>query len=156
VSFDATDRKILSILREDGRASHAAIAKRVGLSAPAVGERVRKLEQSGVIKGYRAILNPAALERDVSAYVAIAPQPRYPAAHLVENLMPLFEIEELHAVAGEHGYIAKVRVASTEELDAFLDRLWMVEGVERTVTTVILRTTVDRPIHLAFEDAYEA
>jgi Lrp/AsnC family transcriptional regulator, leucine-responsive regulatory protein len=156
VNFDATDRKILSILREDGRASHAAIAKKVGLSAPAVGERVRKLEQSGVIKGYRAILNPAALERDVSAYVAIAPQPRYPAANLVQNLTPLLEIEELHAVAGEHGYIAKVRVASTEELDAFLDRLWMVEGVERTVTTVILRTTVDRPIHLAFEDTHEA
>ncbi|MDQ3458652.1 MAG: Lrp/AsnC family transcriptional regulator [Deinococcota bacterium] len=152
MTFDAIDQHILSILRDDGRASHATIAKRVGLSAPAVGERVRKLEGLGVIRGYRAVFDAEALGRGVCAYVSIAPQPRYPAANLVENLGPLPEIEELHAVAGEHGYIAKVRVASTQKLDSFLDRLWMVEGVERTQTTVILRTTVDRPMHLAFGD----
>lgn len=153
LTFDSIDQRILSILRDDGRASHATIAKRVGLSAPAVGERVRKLEALGVIRGYRAVLDPERLGRAVCAYVSVAPQPRYPAATLLENLGPLPEIEELHAVAGEHGYIAKVRVASTQELDSFLDRLWMVEGVERTQTTVILRTTIDRPMHLAFEAA---
>ena len=89
VTFDATDRQILRILREDGRASHAAIAKRVGLSAPAVGERVRKLETSGVIQGYRAVLEPDALGLEVCAFVAIAPQPRNPAANLVTNLREL-------------------------------------------------------------------
>jgi Lrp/AsnC family leucine-responsive transcriptional regulator len=156
MTFDAVDRQILSILRDDGRASHATIAKRVGLSAPAVGERVRKLEQLGVITGYRAVLNPHALGRGVCAYVSIAPQPRYPAAQLVENLKPLAEIEELHAVAGEHGYVAKVRVADTQELDAFLDRLWMVEGVERTRTTMVLKTNVDRTMHLPFADENES
>lgn len=151
MTFDATDRQILRILRQDGRASHAAIAKRVGLSAPAVGERVRKLETSGVIRGYRAVLEPARLGLEVCAFVAIAPQPRNPAANLVTNLKGLPEIEELHAVAGGYGYIAKVRVASTGDLDAFLDRLWMLDGVERTETTVVLKTSVERPVHLPFD-----
>ncbi len=149
-AFDAIDRKILAILREQGRASHATIAKAVGLSAPAVGERIRKLEQTGVIVGYQARFSPDALGLHICAFVAIAPQPRNPAASLVENLLALPEIEELHAVAGQYGYIAKVRVASTQELDAFLDRLWILDGVERTETTMVLRSHVERPMHLPF------
>ena len=61
------------------------------------------------------------------------------------------EIEELHAVAGNYGYIAKVRVGSTGDLDTFLDRLWILEGVERTETTVVLKTSVERPVHLPFD-----
>lgn len=150
MTFDAVDQQILAILRENGRASHATIAKAVGLSAPAVGERIRKLELTGVILGYRAVLNPTALGLPICAFVAIIPQPRNPAANLVESLMALPEIEELHAVAGNYSYIAKVRVASTQELDVFLDRLWMLKGVERTQTTMVLRTSVERPSHLPF------
>lgn len=153
--FDAIDRMILKILREDGRASHALIAKEVGLSAPAIGERIRKLEQNNVITGYRAIMNPEALELPISAYVAIIPQPRNPAANLVENMIKMPEIEELHAVAGDFSYIAKVRVASTQDLDAFLDRLFMLEGVERTQTTMVLKTNLERPMHLPFDQPEE-
>lgn len=152
MSFDAIDRQILLILREDGRAPHAAVAKAVGLSAPAVGERVRKLEQAGVIRGYRAVLEPHLVGLDICAFVAIAPQPRKSAAALVERLLSLPEIEELHSVAGNYSYIAKVRVANTQALDAFLDRLFMLEGVERTETTMVLRTNAERPMHLPFED----
>lgn len=151
MTFDEVDQKILSILREDGRASHAMIAKNVGLSAPAVGERIRKLEQAGVIQGYQAVLNPAALGLNISAFVAIAPQPRSQVATLVDNLLLLPELEELHGVAGEYGYVAKVRVQSTQELDGFLDRLWLLEGIERTQTTIILRTNLERPVHLPFD-----
>lgn len=150
MTFDAVDQQILSILRQDGRASHAAIAKTVGLSAPAVGERVRKLETSGVIRAYHAVFNPEALELPISAFVAIIPQPRNPAANLVANLSKLPEIEELHAVAGNYSYFAKVRVASTQALDAFLDRLTLLEGVERTQTTMVLKTNLERPMHLPF------
>lgn len=149
--FDPIDQQILRILREDGRASQATLAKAVGLSAPAVGERIRKLEQSGVIQSYRAVFNPDAVGLPICAYVAIAPQPRNPAANLVENLMTLPEIEELHAVAGQYGYIAKVRVSSTQELDSFLDRLWILDGVERTEATMVLRTNIERPMHLPFD-----
>ena len=147
------DRKILEILREDGRASHATIAKAVGLSAPAVGERVRKLETAGVIRGYRATLGPDALGLPICAFVAIIPQPRNPAAKLVENLLKLPEIEELHAVAGTYSYFAKVRVGSTQALDAFLDRLTLLDGVERTQTTMVLKTNLERPMHLPFSAA---
>lgn len=151
MNFDSIDRQILLILREDGRASHAALAKAVGLSAPAVGERVRKLEQSGVIRGYRAVLDADALGLDICAFVAIAPQPRKAATELVARLLSLPEIEELHAVAGNYAYIAKVRVASTQALDGFLDRLFMMDGVERTETTMVLRTNAERPTHLPFD-----
>ena len=149
--FDGIDRQILGILRSDGRASHAAIAKVVGLSAPAVGERIRKLESSGVITGYRAVLDPGAVGLDIAAFVAIAPQPRKPSQDLVERLLALPEIEELHAVAGNYSYVAKVRVESTEALDGFLDRLFMLEGVERTETTMVLRTNAERPMNLPFD-----
>ena len=152
MDFDKVDRKILSILRENGRASHAMIAKEVGLSAPAVGERVRKLESHGVIEGYQAVLNPNALGLGICAFVSIAPQPRNPGASLVDNLMTLPEIEELHAVAGQYSYVAKVRVPTTQELDEFLDRLWILEGVERAQTTMVLRTSLERPVHLPFEE----
>lgn len=150
-TFDAIDRQILAILRDNGRASHATIAKAVGLSAPAVGERIRKLELSGVILGYRAVLSAEALGLPICAFVAIIPQPRNPAAELVERLIALPEIEELHAVAGTYSYIAKVRVKSTQDLDAFLDRLWLLKGVERTQTTMVLRTSIERPVRLPFE-----
>jgi Lrp/AsnC family transcriptional regulator, leucine-responsive regulatory protein len=150
MTFDLVDQKILMILREDGRASHATIAKEVGLSAPAIGERVRKLEQSGVILGYQALLSPEALELPICAHVSIIPQPRNPAANLVENLLLMPEVQELQAVAGNYSYIAKVRVASPQELDAFLDKLTMLEGVERTQTTMVLKSYVERPIHLPF------
>ena len=148
--FDSIDKTILSILREDGRASHANIAKEVGLSAPAVGERIRKLEQTKVITGYQAVFNPEALSLGISAFVSIIPQPRNPAANLVKNLSALPEIEELHAVAGNYSYIAKVRVSSPEALDDFLDRLFMLDGVERTQSTVVLRTNIERNMHLPF------
>jgi Lrp/AsnC family transcriptional regulator, leucine-responsive regulatory protein len=153
MDFDAVDRAILEILRTDGRATHAQIAKEVGLSAPAVGERIRKLEHAGVIVGYRAVIDPGKVGLGISAFVAISPQPRKPAALLVERLLAMPEIEELHAVAGTYAYVAKVRVTDTPALDAFLDRLFMLDGVERTETTMVLRTNAERPLHLPFEGA---
>lgn len=119
MEFDAVDRRILSILLTDGRASHAGVAKVVGLSAPAVGERVKKLEQAGVIRGYHADLDPFQVGLSITAFVAIAPQPRKPAQQLVERLLQFPEVEELHAVAGVYSFIAKVRVPTTGALDHF-------------------------------------
>lgn len=150
MDFDATDRRILEILREDGRASHAFIAKQVRVSAPTVGERIRKLEQAGVIVGYRAVLDHHALDLGVAAYVWVAPQPRKPAASLVKRLSGMPEIEQLHSVAGPYSFLLLVRVRNTRELDSFLDRLFMLEGVERTETTMVLSTAVDRPAYLPF------
>ncbi|MDF1523669.1 MAG: Lrp/AsnC family transcriptional regulator [Trueperaceae bacterium] len=150
--FDAIDRTILEVLRADGRTTHAHLAKQTGLSAPAIGERVRKLEQAGVIRGYRAVLDPEKVGLAICAFVHIAPQPRKSAQDLVERLLSLPEVEELHAVAGNYSYVAKVRVATPAALDGFLDRLFMLEGVERTETTMVLRTNAERPMFLPFAD----
>lgn len=152
MDFDAIDQQILTILRSQGRASHAMIAKQVGLSAPAIGERVRKLENAGVITGYRAMINPQAMDLNIAAFIAITPQPRKDARVLVKGLLALPQIEEVHGVAGDYSYIAKVRVRNTHELDALLDKLFMVEGVERTHTIMILRTNLERPTYLPFAD----
>lgn len=148
--FDAVDKRLLELLREDGRASHASLAKAVGLSAPAVRERVRKLEQAGVVRGYRAVLDPESVGLPITAFVMIAPQPRKPARQLVERLKALPELEALYAVAGVYSYMAKVRAQSTAELDALLDRIFMLEGVERTETTMVLRTAAERTVTFPF------
>lgn len=152
MEYDTIDQKLLLALRHDGRKSHSALAKEVGLSSAAVGERIKKLERSGVILGYQAVFNPDALDLGICAFVSIAPQPRNPNANLVRSLLAQPEIEELHAVAGRYGYIAKVRVKTTEDLDGFLDRLWILDGVERTESAVVLRTNVERNMFLPFAE----
>ena len=103
-----------------------------------------------MITRYGAVFDPEKIGVSICAFVAISPQPRKPGASLVKSLLELPEIKELHAVAGQYSYIAKVRVGNTEELDAFLDRLFMLEGVERTETTMVLKTNIERPMHLPF------
>ena len=149
--FDATDRQLLHLLREDGRASHAKLAKDVGLSAPAVGERIRKLEQAGVILGYEANLDPSELDLPICAFVALAPSPGTNVADLVERLETLKNVEELHSTAGTYSYMIKVRAQGPTDLDGFLDRLMMMPGIERTETTMVLRTHMERPVPLPFD-----
>ncbi|HZJ08757.1 MAG TPA: Lrp/AsnC family transcriptional regulator [Trueperaceae bacterium] len=150
MQFDEVDKRIIDILSKDGRASHASIAKAVGLSAPAVGERVRKLEVAGVVSGYRAVVEPAAVGLQIAAFIMITPQPRQPAQLLVDRLQELPEIEALFAVAGKESFMAKVRTVSTDALDQLLDRVFMLEGVEGTETIMVLRTAFERSLYLPF------
>jgi len=149
--LDDADRLILASLRLDGRTSFARLAQETRLSPPAVAERVRKLERSGVITGYQAVIEPASVGPPFCAYVEITQQPRSSGVALAEALGRRPEIEEMHAVAGPYAYLAKVRVADPPALDAFLDLLMLIEGVERTQTVVVLRTIHDRPTALPFQ-----
>ncbi|MDR9391191.1 MAG: Lrp/AsnC family transcriptional regulator [Trueperaceae bacterium] len=151
--LDDVDRKILVHLREEGRASHAEIAERVRRSAPAVGERIKKLMQRGVIHGFHADVDPDAVGLSVAAFVALAPTPGSDVRDLVTRLKRLPEVQELHSVAGTYSYLAKVRTTSPTALDAFLDDLMMMDGVERTETTMVLRTNLERPAVLPFDPA---
>lgn len=148
--LDLIDRLILALLRSDGRVSYARLAQETHLSPPAVAERVRKLERAGVITGYQAVIDPASVGLPFCAYVEITQQPRSSGTALAEALGKRPEIEELHAVAGPYAYLAKVRVADPPALDAFLDLLMLIEGVERTQTVVVLRTIHERPTALPF------
>lgn len=138
--LDRRDLDILAALQEDGRATYADIGARVGLSASAVHERVRKLEQAGVIRGYRAVVDAASLGFLVTALIAATPlDPRQPD-DLPERLAELFpEVEDCYSVAGEANYLLKVRTRTTSDLEDLIRRLRDDGGVA-TRTTVVLST----------------
>jgi Lrp/AsnC family leucine-responsive transcriptional regulator len=144
--MDDRDRRILSLLQEDGRATLGEIAEQVGLAPSSVHERVRKLEQGGVIRGYRAEVDPEALGLFVTALVSVMPlDPRQPD-DLPDRVLEFAEVEDCHSVAGDENYILKVRARTTSDLEDLLRRLREKGGVQ-TRTTVVLSTPFEhRPL----------
>ena len=144
--LDERDLVILRALQEDARATFAEIGERVGLAASTVHERVRKLEWAGVIRGYRAEIDPESLGLFVTSMVSVMPlDPRQPD-DLPDRVRELPEVEACHSVAGDENYILKVRTRTTSDLEDFLRRLREKAGVQ-TRTTVVLSTPFEnRPI----------
>ncbi len=146
--LDRVDRQILRLLREDGRMPHAAIAKQVGLSGPAVHERVRKLEQRGLISGYTAILDPETLDRNHVAFVMVTLSEGNEFAAddpIVARICDEPDVLEFHRIAGEDCYLIKIRTATNKELEKLLRRIRSIRGVARTRTTIVLSTELERP-----------
>jgi Lrp/AsnC family leucine-responsive transcriptional regulator len=133
------DRKIVSLLARNGRMSFTDLAKQAGLSVSAVHQRVRKLEQDGVIMGYAAVLDPDAIGLPLTAFVSIKPFDPAAPDDVPQRLEHLAGIEACHSVAGEENYILKVRVASPAALEELLQQLRTLGGVS-TRTTVVLST----------------
>ncbi len=142
--IDETDRRILAALDANARASYAELGQAVGLSAPSVHARVKRLERAGVIRGYRAVVDPAPLGFPLGAFVAVTQASGYHWEDLERAFAAMPEVEECHSVTGEDSYLLKVRVADPAELEALLRRINMVEGVARTRTVVVLSTPFDR------------
>ncbi|WP_110905951.1 Lrp/AsnC family transcriptional regulator [Geodermatophilus aquaeductus] len=138
--MDAVDRQLIDLLRANGRASYAELARQVGLSAPAVHERVGKLEASGVVTGYRAVVDPAALGLDVTALVGVIESDAVDDTGVEAALRAMPEVEDCWRVAGSEGYVLKVRVTDIPALEAAINALNRIEGVARTRTTVVLST----------------
>jgi Lrp/AsnC family transcriptional regulator, leucine-responsive regulatory protein len=137
---DSVDRKIIDALRLDGRATYAELGRQVGLSASAVHERVGKLEASGVIIGYHAVVDPSAVGLGVTALVGIHPTDTADQEEVATSLGQLPEVESCYAVAGDDAFVVKVRVATVDDLERALGRLRRIDGVSRTRTTVVLST----------------
>jgi Lrp/AsnC family transcriptional regulator, leucine-responsive regulatory protein len=112
----------------------------VGLSSPAVHERVGKLEAAGVITGYRAVVEPAALGLDVTALVGVIESDAVDDTGVEEALRALPQIEDCWRVAGSEGFVLKVRVRDIPALEATINALNRVPGISRTRTTVVLST----------------
>ncbi|HEX9411832.1 MAG TPA: Lrp/AsnC family transcriptional regulator [Actinomycetota bacterium] len=144
--LDKRDEAILAALQRSGRATFAEIGKEVGLSPSSVHERVRKLEQAGIVRGYRAEVDPEAVGLLVTALVSVMPlDPKQPD-DLPQWVLEFSEVEDCHSVAGDENYILKVRTRTTTELEDFLRRLREKAGVQ-TRTTVVLSTPFEhRPI----------
>jgi Lrp/AsnC family transcriptional regulator, leucine-responsive regulatory protein len=137
---DAVDRRIIAALRENARATYADLGRQVGLSASAVHERVGKLESSGVITGYHAMVDPRTVGLGVTALVGIHPTSTAVEDDVAVSLGALPEVESCYAVAGDEAFVVKVRVATVDELERTLARLRRIDGVGRTRTTVVLST----------------
>ena len=144
--MDAIDLRLLDLLRLNARVSVAELARQVGLSPPAVHERVAKLEQSKVIRGYRADISPEAVGLGVTALVGVVQSGRADGAALVAAMREITEIDTCLFVAGPESYMLKVRVASMGDLEHLIVRLGDLPGVESTRTTVALSVKwEDRP-----------
>ena len=146
--LDRIDRQILALLRADGRMSHASIAKEVGLSGPAIHERVRKLEQKGVIASYAAIVDPEMVDRSHAAFVLVTISEGSEFADdedIVAKICEEPDILEFHRIAGQDCYLIKMRCATNKDMEQLLKRIRSIRGVARTRTTIVLSTQLERP-----------
>jgi Lrp/AsnC family leucine-responsive transcriptional regulator len=143
--LDDIDLKILHILQLNGRARLADIADEVELSAPAVMERVKKLESSGVIKGYLALLDAKKLGKDITAFIGVSINHQRDINKFAKHILQYPDVLECHHVTGEESFILKVKSENTASLERLLGDLRSVEGVTRTVTNVVLSTAKENP-----------
>jgi Lrp/AsnC family leucine-responsive transcriptional regulator len=136
--LDATDRRLLSLLAENARTSVSELARQVGMSAPAVRERILRLEQEGVIRGYRAEIDPAGLGLPVAAWVRIRPGPGQ-LSKIAELAERSPQVSECHRVTGDDCFLMKVHAQGIEELEPVLDRFLL---FGQTTTAVVVTTVV--------------
>jgi Lrp/AsnC family leucine-responsive transcriptional regulator len=145
VELDELDHRILELLLRDGRTPAAQIAEQIGLSRPAVADRIEKLERQGVIRGTTVVVEPSAIGRELTAFVSArgatlgAKQWR-----AFRELMRQDEVREVHTVAGEDCYLIKVRTGSIASLNQLVSRLTSPEIGLATRTTIVMQTHIEK------------
>lgn len=140
--LDEIDLRILHALQDDGRISNAEIARRLGMAASAIYERIRKLEERDVIRGYTTRLDPKALGYGLVAYVRIQTGDGARLSETAPALNAMPEVQEAHRVVGEDCFFVKVRVEDTDALARLLDEeIQVLPFVASTKTTIVLNTT---------------
>ena len=137
--MEDVDRRIVELLRADGRMSYTDLGKAMGLSTSAVHQRVRRLEERGGLKGYTAVVDHAALDLPLTAFISITPLDPAAPDDIPERLRGISELEACHSVAGEENYILKARVRTPGDLEDLLARVRATANVA-TRTTVVLST----------------
>jgi Lrp/AsnC family leucine-responsive transcriptional regulator len=142
--FDATDRAILELLQENCKQPMAAIGQKVGLSAPAVVERIHKLEEAGAVTAYVALVDARRLGKDVSAFIGVATDQPSTIGSLEPQVASIPDVLECHHVTGAHTLMIKVKTENTASLELLIERIRALEGVIRTETMVVLSTHVER------------
>ncbi|MEK5025995.1 MULTISPECIES: Lrp/AsnC family transcriptional regulator [unclassified Paenibacillus] len=147
--MDELDIKILKLLEENGRLSHEEIGKLLHISRPSVHQRVGKLEKSGVIKGYRGIVDWGKLDQKIKVMISVkvvSQSFRDAADPIISIQIPGVSILECQRMAGEWCMLLKVRVTSPEQLTLLLDEILRIPGIKETSTTFILSTLYENGI----------
>jgi len=139
--LDPIDRRILALLQQDAKRSQAEVAKEVGLTAPSVNERIRKLERAGYIRGYAALLDDRKLGYDITAFVEVfVEHPKFETA-FIDAVAELDEVLECHHITGEFSLLLKVKVTDMAAFRRLLiEKLNTIRGVRQTRTVMVLST----------------
>lgn len=145
--MDTFDIKIIQQLMNYARTTWAELGSILGLSAPGAADRVRKLEEKGIIKGYSALINHEAVGLNLAALIAVyldRPQHRQ---QFLARIQAMPEVLECHHIAGDEDYLLKVRCRNTRDLERIIsDEIKAIDGVIKTRTTIILATVKETPI----------
>jgi len=144
IELDDIDLGILSVLQDNCRTSLAKIGEQVDLSAPAVIERVKKLEDGGVIRGYHAILDARHLGIDITAFIGVCVSHPRLVEGFESEVATIEDVLECHHVTGAYTLLLKVKTTNTSSLEALISRLRSIDGVEKTETMVVLSTNTER------------
>jgi Lrp/AsnC family leucine-responsive transcriptional regulator len=150
--LDAIDLQIIQILQEQGRIPHVKLGEQVGLSAPSVIERVKKLEDGGIITGYHASVDARRLGKDVTAFIGVSINHPRSIGLFEQTVDTLEDVLECHHVTGGHTLLLKVKTDDTSSLERLISTIRSIEGVARTETMVVLSTHTERtqiPVHEA-------
>lgn len=138
--IDNIDIQLLNALQEHGRISQHDLSQRVGLSGPAVGERLRKLEERGIIRHYTVVAEPKALGLDVTAFIAVGINGSQHYPQFRQRVMECTAVLECHSVTGEGSHLLKIRTENTSSLEALLADIQSWPGVQWTRTSIVLST----------------
>ncbi len=139
-SIDEIDAKILELLQRSGRMKRSDVAEEVDLSISAVSERMRKLEERGVIEGYTAVVDAKRLRLDITAFIRVSVDGSEHYPEFVSRVTDMEHVLELHSITGEGSHLMKVRVKDTTYLERFLSEIQALPGVSRTTTSIVLST----------------
>jgi len=140
-NIDRIDAQLLTLLQEHGRTSQHDLAQAVGLSGPAVGERLRKLEDRGVIRHFSVVLDPKKLARDVSAFVFVGVGGSRFFDDFLRAADECSSVLECHSVTGQGSHLLKIRTENTSTLETLLAEIQSWPGVQWTTTSIVLSTT---------------
>ena len=150
--ISTNDARILDVLQRDGRRAYADLGAEVGMSGPSAHERVKKLEARGVITGYAAVVDPAAVGFDILAFSWITLAPGTTSNDLTDAFAGIPEIEECHHITGEADYLIKVRARDTRDLERVLRLVQSTKDVFQTETDVVFSSGFERrPLHVRVE-----
>lgn len=143
VALDEIDRQLISLLQINARESVAMLARQLGIARTTVTSRLARLEKTKVISGYGVRLGQRLIDGGLQAYVGIKVQPRS-GKDVVRRMSAMGQVQQLCTVSGEFDYVAWLRSDSPEQLDQLLDQIGSIDGVEKTTTSIILSSKVDR------------